>query len=240
MNTAVAIALVGEYTPSFLPHAKTVEVLGHMQTLLAQPIRGDWLSTAELAGAAEDRLASYDAVWIAPGSPYRNMQGALDAIRYARQCQMPLLGTCGGCQHVVIEYARNVLGFRDAAHAEYDPYASTLFITSLSCSLVGQTMDVDIEPNSRVAEIYGATRIGEQYYCNFGLNPDHQTRLHDGGLEICGRDANGEARILTIADHPFFLATLFVPQLTSTIDRPHPIIGAFMRAALAMKSPAAA
>jgi CTP synthase (UTP-ammonia lyase) len=161
-------------------------------------------------------LKGFDALWIAPGSPYKSLIGALNAIRYAREHDVPLLATCGGCQHVVIEYARNVLGFEDAAHAEYDPYASNLFITPLSCSLVGQTMQVEIEPGSRVEAIYGSRSAFEQYYCNFGLNPKVQQKLHDAGLRIVGRDANGEARILTLPKHRFFVATLFVPQLTST------------------------
>jgi CTP synthase (UTP-ammonia lyase) len=176
-------------------------------------------------------LKGFDALWIAPGSPYKSLIGALNAIRFAREHDLPLLATCGGCQHVVIEYARNVLGFEDAAHAEYDPYASNLFITPLSCSLVGQKMEVEIEPGSRVEAIYGGTSAFEQYYCNFGLNPEVQDRLHAAGLRIVGRDANGEARILTLPQHRFFVATLFVPQLTSSLDDPHPMIRAFFKTA---------
>jgi len=79
-------------------------------------------------GAAEDVLDGFDAVWIAPASPYRSMRGALEAITFARSHDLPLLGTCGGFQHVVIEFARNVAGIPDAAHAEYDPTTSRLLI----------------------------------------------------------------------------------------------------------------
>jgi CTP synthase (UTP-ammonia lyase) len=181
-------------------------------------------------------LKGFGAFWIAPGSPYKSLIGALNAVRYARERDLPLLGTCGGCQHVVIEYARNVLGFEDAAHAEYDPYASNLFITPLSCSLVGQKMQVEIEPGSRVEAIYGSQTAFEQYYCNFGLNPQCQQRLHDAGLRIVGWDASREARILTIPRHRFFVATLFVPQLTSSHDHPHPMIKAFLQTAARLAS----
>lgn len=230
--TRISVAIVGEFTPSFPPHAKTNEAVDHAQAALGERIAIEWISTAALESGAAERLRGFDAVWIAPGSPYASLSGALDAIRYAREGDVPLLGTCGGCQHVVIEYARNVLGFTDAAHAEYDPYASNLFVTPLSCSLVGQTMDVRIEPGSRAEAIYGARTVSEQYYCNFGLNPDHQQRLHEAGLMIVGKDADGEARILTIPHHRFFLATLFVPQLTSTLSRPHPVIVSFFKAAI--------
>jgi CTP synthase (UTP-ammonia lyase) len=231
MAQAISVGLVGEFMPSFPPHAKTNEAVEQMQSLLGLRISAVWISTDVLETAAELYLRDFDALWIAPGSPYRSMMGAINAIRYARERDLPLLATCGGCQHVVIEYARNVLGFVDAAHAEYDPYASNLFITPLSCSLVGQKMDVGIEPDSRVEVIYGSTSAFEQYYCNFGLNPEYQQRLHDAGLRIVGRDANGEARILMLPEHRFFVATLFVPQLTSSPNHPHPMIRAFFETA---------
>src|SRR5437763_1442167 len=98
------------------------------------------------------------------------MEAALQAIRYARERSVPLLGTCGGCQHIVIEYARHVLGVTDAQHAEYDPYASTLFVTPLSCSLVGQRLPIHLTPGSCTSAFYGGkTEVEENYYCNFGL-----------------------------------------------------------------------
>jgi CTP synthase (UTP-ammonia lyase) len=165
MKRRVTLALIGEYLPSFLPHLKTAEALDHAASKLKIELDLSWISTAELVDHAADKLARFDAIWIAPGSPYKSMQGALNAIRWARDGEIACLGTCGGCQHMVIEYARNVLAFRDAEHAEYDPYASSLFITPLSCSLVGRAMDVIIAPGSRVAEIYGKTQVQEQYYC---------------------------------------------------------------------------
>jgi CTP synthase (UTP-ammonia lyase) len=234
MARAPRLALIGEFTASFVPHAKTCEALDHMASYLGVEIQSRWISAADLVDDAAETLRDFDAIWVAPGSPYKSMQGALNAIRYGRERNVPVLGTCGGCQHMVIEYARNVLGFRDANHAEYDPYASNLFVTPLSCSLVGQTMEVLIEKDSMVAQIYGQTRVREQYYCNFGINPSHQDKLDHGGFRIVGKDADGEARILVRSDHLFYVATLFVPQLTSTIERPHPIIVAFLRAALAI------
>jgi CTP synthase (UTP-ammonia lyase) len=92
-------------------------------------------------------------------------------------------------------------------------------------------MEVEIEPDSRIEGIYGSKSAFEQYYCNFGLNPEYQQRLHEAGLRIVGRDANGEARILTLPKHRFFAATLFVPQLTSSPDHAHPMIRAFFKTA---------
>jgi CTP synthase (UTP-ammonia lyase) len=160
------------------------------------------------------------------------MQGALQAICFAREANVPFIGTCGGFQHVVIEYARNVLGFVDAQHAEYDPEASTLFVSALSCSLVGKSMQVYLEPNSKAMACYQQSPVTEKYYCQFGITPQYQPLLHEGGLSITGRDQDGEPRILELPEQRFFLATLFVPQTSSTAAQPHPLILAYLHAAL--------
>jgi len=231
MAGRIVVGIVGDYDETFLPHRKTNEAVRHAADALGRPIEAGWIGTAECDGDAAGRLAGCDGVWISPGSPYQSMTGALDAIGFCRAGGVPLLATCGGCQHVIIEYARSVLGYADAEHAEHDPYASTLFVTPLSCSLVGQTMAVRLAPGTPIAAIYGRTEVEEQYYCNFGLNPAHERTVHDGGLRIVGRDGDGEPRIFTLPDHPFFVATLFVPSLTSSPERPHPLITAFLRAA---------
>src|SRR5262249_50063004 len=141
-------------------------------------------------------FARFDALFCSPGSPYKSLEGALQGIQYARQNNVPFIGTCGGLQHLVLEYARNVLGIRDAAHAETDPYASSLFITPLSCSLVGKTMEVALKPGSKAAETYKATHATENYYCNFGVNPAYQEQLQHAGLETTGIDQDGETRIM--------------------------------------------
>src|SRR5271155_2187758 len=102
------------------------------------------------------------------------------------------LGTCGGFQHLVLEFARNVMGIQDASHAETDPYASCLFITPLGCSLAGKTMEVTLKSGSRAATACQSTHTSEQYYCNFGLNPEYHRQLEEHGLAITGVDENGE------------------------------------------------
>ena len=228
---AVRIAIIGDYNPDFIPHLKTAAALAQMQAVLATPVLGDWVPTATLEQDCAQALAGFDGLWISPGSPYRSTRGALNAIRFGRERGLPVLGTCGGCQHMAIEFAHHVLGIADATSAETDPYASELIVTPLSCSLKGRAMTVLIAPESPIAAIYGATQAIEEYYCNFGLNPAYQARLHAAGLQIVGTDADGEARILALPQHPFFVATLFVPQLTSTAERPHPLIVAFVKAA---------
>lgn len=227
----VRIAIIGDYDPDFVPHVKTDAALAQMQAAVGTSVLGDWLPTATLEQGCAQALAGFDGLWISPGSPYRSMRGALNAIRFGRERGLPVLGTCGGCQHMAIEFAHHVLGIEDTTRGETDPYASQLIITPLSCSLKGRAMTVLIAPELHVATIYGRTETIEEYYCNFGLNPAYQRQLDAAGLRVVGTDADGEARILALAQHPFFVATLFVPQLSSTAEHPHPLIVAFVKAA---------
>src|SRR5262252_2277595 len=153
---ALQIAILGEFNPEFPPHLATDSAILHSNQRLPFPVRTHWLSTQDIR---IESLKEYAGIWVAPGSPYKDMDKTLSAIRYARENDVPCFGTCGGFQHIVIEYARNVLGYRDAQHAEYDPYASSLFVTPLSCSLAGLTMRVRLEPGSRAAEAYGAIDV---------------------------------------------------------------------------------
>lgn len=223
----VSIALLGEYTPTFPPHVATNTAIEHVAADSGLDISADWISTADIDPSLFERYAG---IWVAPGSPYKNLDKTLAAIRYARENNIPCFGTCGGFQHMIIEYARNVLGFKDAQHAEYHPYASNLFISQLTCSLAGREMQLSFEPNSRVAAIYGAITATEQYYCNFGINPDYVDALKQGPIQISGADAEGDIRVIEWPGHPFFIGTLFVPQARSTPQQPHPLVSAFLAA----------
>lgn len=223
------IAVLGEYTPSYGPHQATDAAIEHSKELLGSDISAKWISTQAID---EERLRNYSGLWIAPGSPYKSLEKTLRAIQYAREHRIPCLGTCGGFQHMLLEYARNVLGFNDANHAEYDPYASNLFISQLACSLVGREMTLTLVPGSQVACMYGATSAREQYYCNFGVNPEYGPLLKQGPLNVSGSDAEGEVRVVEYPGHPFFIGTLFVPQQRSAPRRPHPLVTAFLKAAL--------
>lgn len=231
VNHPIRLAVIGDYDPAFPPHPATDAAIAHAAAALELAVEATWLPTAELAAAPEAALRAFDAFWGAPGSPYRSMEGALRAIRFAREAGRPFLGTCGGFQHAVLEFARSVLGFADAQHAEYDPYASNLFIAALPCSLVGKTMRVTLRPGSRARDLYAAEAVEETYYCNFGLDRRHAALLEAGGFRTTGVDQDGEPRLLELAGHPFFVATLFVPQLRSTPAAPHPLVRGLLHAA---------
>jgi CTP synthase (UTP-ammonia lyase) len=128
---------------------------------------------------------------------------------------------------MVVEHVRNVLGFRDADHQETAPDAARLAITALSCSLVGQEHEILLEPNSLMRDWYERDRAVEDYYCNYGVNPEFVPLLEGSGLGIGATDAEGDVRSIERRDHPFFVGTLFLPQTRSTERSMHPILRAF-------------
>ena len=221
-----SIGIIAEYDPSFPPHAATSSAIEHSRELLGVDIGYQWVSTEKIDDAFFD---TFDGLWVAPGSPYKNMDRTLWAIRYARENDIPTIGTCGGFQHIILEYARNLLGFKDANHAEYDPYASNLFISELSCSLAGREMELSFQKGSKVAGIYGSTNAKEAYYCNFAVNPEYLEEIKQGPIEITGSDAEGEVRVIEYPNHSFFIGTLYVPQTRSTREKPHPLVTAFLK-----------
>ncbi len=138
-KTTLRIALVGDYNPDVIAHQAIPLAIDDAAAVLDLTADYDWLATTELT-SPED-LVGYDAIWLVPASPYKNTAAAFIAARYARENSIPFLGTCGGFQHALIEYARNVLGWHDAAHAETDT-EGTMVIAPLTCSLVEKPMQL--------------------------------------------------------------------------------------------------
>jgi CTP synthase (UTP-ammonia lyase) len=229
-NAIVRLAIVGEYNPAFPPHPAVNANIAQVAAARAIDVRPEWVPTDTIAAEGTARLAAYDAIWIAPGSPYRSLEGALAAVRYAREHDVPTFGTCAGFQHMVLEYARTVMGLEDAEHGESSPNGKRLLLTPLACSIAGQTMPVTIDGASRVAGWYGTTRIAERYYCNYGLNPDYEAEIEAAGLRIVGWDDGGEPRIIDVPSHPFYIGVLFVPQPVPAEDGAHPLVAAFIEA----------
>lgn len=223
------VVVIGDFDSSYEPHLATNAAINHSARALGLEVSVGWVATDTL-DADLGPLATADALWCAPGSPYRSLTGALAALRFGRENTLPTLGTCGGCQHIILEYARNALGFDDAEDANYNPYGSRLFISALTCSLAGKTMQVNLKPGSIAAQHYKASRVTEHYYCNFGLNPTYRQTLEDGGLLVSGVDDDDEPRVFELPEHPFYVATLFVPQNRSTLEEPHPLVTALLAA----------
>jgi CTP synthase (UTP-ammonia lyase) len=221
------IAIVGDYDPSSPSHSATNSALRHAADRLGLQVEAQWIATDRVN---QDAFDHFSAMLIAPGSPYKDMENTLAAIRFAREQSVPCLGTCGGFQHMVIEYARNVLGVQGAQHAEYEPSSAEAFITPLECSLVGRSMRLKLASDSQIASIYGSDAVEEQYFCGLGVDPSRVAQLKSGPLRVVGSDPEGEVRAIELPGHPFFIGTLYVPQARSLPGRPHPLISALLRA----------
>jgi len=235
MNAPIRIALIGDYNPEVAAHVAIPRALNLASNGSVRAVEAAWMATPLCTTKSEERLSAFDAIWCVPNSPYASMAGALCAIRFARESGRPFLGTCGGFQHAVIEYARNALGFLEADHAESNPAAALPLISRLACSLAPANGAIRLMPDSQLARIYGRTEIAENYHCNFGVNPRFESMLNAGKLNITGRDENGEARAVELAGHPFFFATLFQPEQSAFAGVEHPLICCFVRAAAGSK-----
>lgn len=169
-------------------------------------------------------------MWCVPASPYAGTQGALAAIRFARQTGLAFLGTCGGFQHALLEYAEAIWGVAKPTHAELDPNAVDPVIAPLSCSLVEESREIHFEPGSQLAAIYGMPAAVEEYHCRYALSSRYSDRLTTGPLHASGRDSAGEVRAVELRGHPFFIATLFQPERSALEGRRHPLMSAFVDA----------
>jgi CTP synthase (UTP-ammonia lyase) len=224
------VALVGDRSPSVRAHTRISGLLDALAQRDQLLLDAYWVPTQDAESA--DALAGFDAIWLVPGSPYRSEAGAIAAVRTAREQGIPFLGTCAGFQHAILEFARDVCGLSGVGHAENQPEADDLLIVPLACSLVGHEGAVTVEAGSLAERVLGAERTVERYHCSYGLRPVYLDVLRAHGLRFSGVDEAGDARIAELSGHPFFLATLFQPELAGDGTRPHPIIQALAAAAV--------
>ncbi len=228
---AIKIGLIGDYSPNVVAHIAIPKALSLAAEAIKNEVNAVWLGTETVVENIGE-LSEFDALWCVPASPYKNMDGALAAIRYARESKIPFLGTCGGFQHALIEYARNVLGLKEADHSESNPQAEMPIIAPLACSLVEAEGVIKLEENSRISRIYGCREIYESYHCSYGFNPQYKSILEQSEMEITGADESGDPRVLELKSHLFFIATLFQPERSALTgsSAAHPLVRAYLEA----------
>lgn len=228
MRKNIVIGLIGDYNQSVPAHQAIPSALQLAADALQIEVGVEWIPTGEVTSTK--RLSRFAGLWCVPASPYRSMDGALLAIRYARESAVPFLGTCGGFQHAVLEYARNVLGWADAEHAETAPGAGRAVISALQCALVEATGSVRLVPGTRIASAYGVNETSAEYRCSYGLNPEFQAALVAGPLRASADDETGEVRAVELDGHPFFVATLFQPERAALKGKSAPLVVSFAKA----------
>jgi len=223
------VALVGDRSPNVRAHVRIPALLSGLAEHDRLVLDAYWISTEDASAS----LDGFDAIWLVPGSPYRSEAGAIAAARTARERNIPFLGTCGGFQHAMLEYARNVCGLTSAGHAENATDLDDALIVPLACSLVGHEGAVHVTAGSLAEQVLGARSTVERYHCSYGLGAEFLDVLRAGGIRFTGVDDEGEVRIAELPGHPFFLATLFQPELAGDGGRAHPVIRALATAATA-------
>ncbi|QZP33112.1 CTP synthase [Pseudomonas sp. DR48] len=233
-TSAIRIALIGDYDPQITAHQAIPVALGMTAEQLNLDVQFQWLATDHIN--ADTPLQHFDGFWCVPGSPYRDMDGALRAIRFARERQRPFLGTCGGFQHAVLEFARNVLGWKDAEHGETHPDAARALLTPLTCSLVEAVDSIHLVEGSLIAKAYESADIIEGYHCRYGVNPQFERELLTQQLRAVGHDSAGDLRAVELQGHPFFVATLFQPERAALNGTPPPLVRALIEACSRQKS----
>jgi len=226
------LALVGDFKPAAIAHQAIPQALEFAARDETVAVTWTWVPTATIRDAARD-LAQFSGIWVVPASPYVSMDGALAAIRWARETKRPVLGSCGGFQHMLIELARDVAGLPAADSVETNPDGAEPLIAPLACSLVEQTGSIRLVAGSRIAAIYGRTTTTEGCHCRYGLNESYRARLAATGLQFSAFDENGEVRGAELPEtmHPFFIGTLFQPERAALRGETPPLARALVRAA---------
>jgi CTP synthase (UTP-ammonia lyase) len=219
---SVSIAVVGDRDTSLLTHRELDAAIARMPT----SVHARWVGTDRLP------LDDADGVWLAPGTPYRDDDAVYALLRDVRERGVPFLGTCGGFQYALVEFARNVAGVADAAHAETEPTAPEPIVGMLGCSLVGARRTVTPVPGTRLAAISGTDPFRAFHWCNYGLAPEWIEQLERAGLVVSAHADDAGVEGVELPSHPFFVATLFQPQVGAANGGPlHPLIGALCAAA---------
>jgi CTP synthase len=242
----VRIAVVGKYVDLPDAYLSVIESLNHGGFHHGARVDIKWVASDEIAeGQVEEILGDADGVLVPGGFGVRGVEGKVDAIRYARENGVPFLGICLGLQCAVIEFARNVAGLAGANSTEFDPATEHPVIDILpeqkQVTDMGGTMRLGaqpchVAPGTLAANAYGESVVYERHRHRFEVNPAYRETLERAGLVVSGTSPDGRlVEIIELANHPFFVAGQFHPELKSRPLRPHPLYRDFVGASVARR-----
>ena len=188
-----------------------------------------------------EKLAGLDGLLVAPGFGLRGIEGKIIAVKYAREKGLPFFGICLGMQMAVIEFARNILGLKDAHSTEMDANSSNQVISIMEeqkkIKLMGGTMRLgaypcEIQEGSLAHQIYGTTHISERHRHRYEFNNDYLNQFQENGMIASGTNPDtGLVEIVEIPNHPFFIGVQYHPELKSSVEIPAPLFVGFIAAA---------
>ena len=241
-KSTVTIGLIGKYVELQDAYKSILEALIHAGAMNeckveVRNIHSEYLTPENAA----EKLHNLDAMLVAPGFGSRGIEGKIDAIRYARENKIPFFGICLGMQMACVEFARNVLGVNNAHSTEMNPDTKDGVICMMEeqkkITQMGGTMrlgayDCELTSNSRAASIYGATHISERHRHRYEFNNDYLESFEKAGMKPVGKNPKtGLVEIVEVPDHPFYVGVQFHPEYKSTVENPHPLFVAFVKAA---------
>lgn len=241
-KSKVTIGLIGKYVELQDAYKSILEGLIHAGAMNeckveVRNIHSEYLTLDN----AVEQLQNLDAILVAPGFGSRGIEGKVEAIRYARENKIPFFGICLGMQMACVEFARNVLGMKKAHSTEMNPDTTDAVICMMeeqkSITQMGGTMrlgtyNCDLASNSKAASIYGSTHIKERHRHRYEFNNDYLESFEKAGMIPVGRNPEtGLVEIVELADHPFYVGVQFHPEYKSTVENPHPLFVAFVKAA---------
>ena len=238
----VKVAIVGKYVKLEDSYISVVESLQHAGFVNKVKVEIDMVDSETIvAENVKEKLSKYDAIVVPGGFGNRGIEGMIETIKYAREEKVPFLGICLGMQMTVIEYARNVLGLKDANSAEFSENTKNPVIhimeTQKDIKKKGGTMRLGsytcvIKGGSLAEEVYGTNKIDERHRHRFEYNNEYKERLENAGLMCSGVSPDGSlVEIVEIKEHPYFIAGQFHPELKSRPNRPAPLFVGLIKAA---------
>jgi len=230
----VRIALVGDFNPDVVAHQAINKCFAAARQLNLQ-LEPQWVATEQILAGNDRALEPFSGIWCVPASPYRNTEGALWAIQYARLHPVAFLGTCGGYQHALLEFARNVLGLKASGHTELDPASPLPLLDRMHCALIEESQEI-IVTDDRFRSMYGVDSGLEGFHCSYGLNPKYENVFAGSAMKIAARAADGQSRAFRLEGHPFFIGTQFQPERQALIGPLNPLVQAFFSAAAAART----
>jgi len=239
----IDIALVGKYTELPDAYKSISEAFIHAGAMNDCKVKLHYVNSEKLdAGCVEEKLGRMAGILVAPGFGNRGIEGKIEAVRFARERRIPFFGICLGMQCCVIEFARDVLDFKDANSTEMETATRHPVIDLMEeqkgVTAKGGTMRLggypcSLRKGSRAAEAYGATEIVERHRHRYEFNNDYLERFEAQGMKATGiNPETGLVEVVELEDHPWFIGTQYHPEYKSTVRRPHPLFVSFVAAAL--------
>ncbi|VAX12817.1 CTP synthase [hydrothermal vent metagenome] len=254
----ISIAMVGKYVELTEAYKSLSEALIHAGLHTYTKIRIVYIDSEDIEKSGTACLENVDAVLVPGGFGQRGVEGKIEAVRFARENRVPYLGICLGMQVAVIEYARNVLGLKQAHSTEFDantpdpviglitewPTADGQVEKRDADSDLGGTMRLGgqickLQPDSKIRELYGKDQIMERHRHRYEFNNQYRESLQQAGLQFAGLSEDGNlVEVVEIPEHPWFVACQFHPEFTSSPRKGHPLFTGFVSTARALKEKA--